>query len=301
MELLFILISLFGIVKSADYFIDQSISLAKKFRLSSFVIGFTVVAFGTSLPELVISLYSSYTGHTAIAVSNVIGSNITNICLILGLLAIYRPFKLSKSHVFYNIPLNLIALIVFIVVAIANNWILTPISGLILLIAFITSLFLAKNTNPTTNLKSVEEFNIPIFILALVGLIFFGKICVDNIMDLSIHFGIRESVLGYFIVAIGTSLPELVASFAAIRRGHSEIGIGSILGSNLFNLLFILGTATMIRHIDLASFALDIGLLLFITIILVLLAIVGRKYYLTKREGVVLLVCYVLFAAIQIL
>lgn len=299
-ELVIAIVGLIGIVKSADFFIDQAISLAKKLKMSSFVIGFTIVAFGTSLPELIISLYSSLAGHTAIAISNVIGSNIANICLILGLIAIYKPYKLTKSDVFYNIPLNLLGLILFIVIAFFNGGVITLISGLILLAIFLISVYLAKSSNQKVTVVSDVKFNLAILLISLIALIFFGKLSVDYFIEFSKHFGIEESILGYFIVAIGTSLPELIASFTAVKKGNAEIGIGNILGSNLFNLLFILGASSMFKPLDLNIFIIEIALLLFITFSLVVLALVGKKYYFSRVEGIVLLCGYAIFVFIQL-
>jgi cation:H+ antiporter len=300
-ELAIAIVGLIGVIKSADFFIDQSISLAKKLKISSFIIGFTIVAFGTSLPELVISLYSSYTGHTAIAITNVIGSNIANICLILGLLAIYKPYKLTKLDVFFNIPLNLLALLIFVAVAFINNGILNLLSGLILLAVFVVSILVSKNKNPNVKVISDIKFNLFIFITSLFALILFGKLSVDYILQFSKIFGVEESILGYFIVAIGTSLPELISTFTAIKKGNAEIGIGNILGSNLFNLLFILGTSSIITPITVSVFFLEISLLVIITVSLVILALVGKKYYFSRIEGVSLILGYIVFVFIQLL
>lgn len=293
------ILGIIGIVKSSSIFVDQAIALSKKLKISSFIVGFTIVAFGTSLPELVISLYASFTGYPSIAISNVIGSNITNICLILGLLAIYRPYKLTKQDVFFNIPLNLAAITIFLIIITLHNWVLTFIGGLLLILVFVVSLVISKRRNIVNeNFKSVP-LNYPIMIISLFGLIFFGKVTVDCALEFSKVMGISESVLGFFIIAIGTSLPELVTSFTAIRKGNSEMGIGNILGSNLFNLLFILGSSAIIKTLDFNIFIRQILLLTVINVFLVVLAFVGKKFYFTRFEGFVLFCFYLIFALSQ--
>jgi cation:H+ antiporter len=301
MEYLIItIVALLGIVKSADLLIDQSIALAQKLKVSSFIVGFTIIAFGTSLPELIVSLYSTYSGHPSIAISNVLGSNIVNICLILGILAVYKPYKLSKSDVFINIPLNLIALIFFIILVSFNNSTLNISSGIILLIVFIATLFFERKSNHVTKIKNQTKFNVLILIASLIALVVFGKISVDSILEFSKIFGVEETVLGYFVMAVGTSLPELVASFTAIKKGNEEIGIGNILGSNLFNLFFILGTASFIKTLDLSFFLVEVMMLTVITISLVILALIGKRFYFTRKEGILLLSYYIIFILSQL-
>jgi len=298
--LLITIVALFGIIKSADFLIDQSIALAKKLKVSSFVIGFTIIAFGTSLPELVVSLYSTYSGHPSIAISNVLGSNIVNICLILGILAIYKPYKLSKSDVIINIPLNLITLITFIILIVFNNNTLNISSGIILLIIFVATLFFERRENHVSKTKNITKFNVSILIASLIALVIFGKISVDSILEFSKLFGVEETILGYFVMAIGTSLPELIASLTAIRKGNEELGIGNILGSNLFNLFFILGTASLIKTLDLSFFLIEVIMLSVITIALVILALIGKRFYFTRKEGILLLIFYIIFIFSQL-
>lgn len=293
------IVCLIGLIKSADAFIDQSISLARKFKISSYVIGFTIVAFGTSLPELVTSLYSTNVGHTEIAISNVLGSNIANICLVLGILALFRTYKLSRSDVFYNIPINLIGLLIFLFVLMFSSNSLSVIGGIILLSVFVSTLIFARKNNHAVRIKSETEFSPLILILSLLTLILCGKVGIDNIIEFAKAFSIQESILGSLVVAVTTSMPELIASLTALKKGNEEIGIGNIMGSNLFNLLFVLGISSFIGKLDFSTFVIEMAILLGVTILLVFLAFVGKKYYFTRKEGLVLIIVYLLFVISQ--
>lgn len=299
--LLISIVLLLGTVKAADTFIGQSISLAKKLKISGFIIGFTLVAFGTSLPEFIVSTYSTYTGHTDIAISNVLGSCIANITLVLGVLAVYKPYKLNKTDVFLNIPLSLFSLLFFVILLILNNFTLTVISGVILIVIVPFILLISKRNNGVHRIKSEVKFNLLILILSLIALIILGKYSVDYILKFSELFNIQESILGYFVMAIGTSLLELVAAFAAIRKGNGEMGIGNILGSNLINLYLIFGSSSLIYSINLSEFKTETYFLIFLTLLLVVLGFIGKKFFLSKREGLVLLITYMLFVIYQVL
>ena len=201
---------------------------------------------------------------------------------------------------FFNIPLNLIALALFLLVVFVNGGKLDFLIGIAILSLFVASVFLSKINNHEIKIKTRVKFNILILFISLAGLIFFGKLSVDYFLAFSRLFGIEESVLGYFVIAIGTSLPELIASFTAIKKGNREMGIGNILGSNLFNLLIILGASSLITPLDLNEFLTEIGLLAFITVSLVVLAFIGKKYYFTPLEGIFLLSCYAVFVFSQL-
>lgn len=295
------IICLIGIVKSSSFFISQSIALAKKLKMSGFVIGFTIVALGTSLPELIVSLYSTYSGHTAIAVSNVLGSNIANLTLVLGVLAIYRSYKLSKSDVFYNIPFNLLALSLFITIVFLTNYKLNAIGGIILLLIFFFSQIIEGKNNHVIVVKSNAKFKPLIFIISLFTLVICGKLGVDSVVEFAKISHISESFLGNFIIATSTSMPELIASFTAIKKGNEEIGIGNLLGSNMFNLFFILGASSFIRTIDLSHFLIELLILTSVTIISIFLSITGKRFYFTRKEGIILLITYLAFILSQLI
>lgn len=283
------------VIKAADVFIDQASILAKRLKISSFIIGFTVVAFGTSLPELTVSTYATISGHTGIAVSNVIGSNIANICLILGITALFVPYKLRTEDVHINIPLSLATLLFFVVVLFINNMTLGTLAANILLVVFFLILITTKQNNHHGKTTATGTFHWFYLLIAIGVLAVAGRIVVDNALILAATLGVQETLLGYFIIAVGTSFPELVASIAAVKKGNAEIGLGNILGSNLFNLYFILSISALFSPISLSAFVIELVFLVGLTILLVVLALVGKRYYLTRTEGFFLISAYLIF------
>lgn len=299
--LLTVVISLFLLVKSANIFVDQASAFAKKLKISAFLIGFTVVAFGTSLPELISTIFSALAGHNQLVVSNIVGSNITNFCLIFGLVAIFNNFKIRKRDVDINIPLNMAAIMAFWALAVFMGFTLNWASGLSLILVFFVLLILSKEYNHIKIIKgTTTQFNPFILILSLVFLVVSGKVCIGHIISLSNQLKISETILGYFLLAIGTSLPELVTTWVAVKKNDGELAVGNILGSNLFNLLFIFGISTFIRPIQLVGFRTDLVFLTGIILATYAFAITGNKYSFNKKEGLGLLLLYILFVLFQV-
>lgn len=294
-------ISLFFLIKSADVFVDQASALAQKIKLSNFLIGFTIVAFGTSLPELVSTVFSAIAGHNNLLVSNIIGSNITNSCLIFGLVALLKKFKIGKRDIDVNIPFNMVAIVLFWILTVFMSFTLNWSAGILLILIFFILQILSKKYNRFENLKiSDVKFNLLILISSLMLLVVFEKICIDQIINLAQQFKISETILGYFLLAIGTSLPELTVTWIAVNKKNKDIAVGNILGSNLFNLLFIFGISTFIEPLQLNAFKIDLMFLAGVTIIIYVLAIKGKKYFFGKKEGIGLLFLYFLFVLLQI-
>lgn len=299
--LIVIITSLFFLVKSANFFVDQASAFAKKIGISDFLIGFTIVAFGTSLPELISTIFSALSGHDELIVSNIIGSNIANSCLIFGLIAIFNKFKIRKRDVSINIPLNMAAIMVFWILSVFMGFTLNWASGISLILVFFIFLILSKEYNHIKIPKStLVQFNPSILILSLIILIISGKICIDQIISLANQFKISETILGYFLLAVGTSLPELVTTWIAVKKNDGELAVGNILGSNLFNLLFIFGISTFIKPIQLVGFRIDLVFLTIITLAVYVFAIIGKKYSFSKKEGLGLLLLYIIFVLFQI-
>lgn len=299
--LLVILASLFSLVKFVNIFIDQASSLAKKFKVSDFVIGFTVVAFGTSLPELTSTLFSTFSGHSHLVMSNIIGSNIANVCLVLGTVALFNNFRIRKRDVNINIPLNMAALMVFWALAIFTGFSIKWASGILLILIFFVFLVLSKSSNHFEHTeRKYIKYNSLVLISSLIFLVISGKICIDQTINLSNQLKISETILGYFLLAVGTSLPELITTWIAVKKHDGELGIGNILGSNLFNLLFILGISTFIRPLQISDFKIDLVFLTGITLAVYLFAVIGKKYSFSKKEGLGLLLLYVFFILFQI-
>ena len=254
------------LIKGADVLVDGASSFAKKFGISSLVIGLTIVAFGTSAPELIVNLFASIQGNTDIAIGNILGSNIANILLILGISAVIYPLAIQKGTVFKEIPLSLLAIIV---VAIMANDILvdnrsfselTRIDGLVLISFFIIFLYYtfgiskAEGENTSNNIK--DRSIIKSVLMAIGGLIALtigGKWVVDSAMEIALNIGISQAVIGLTVVAIGTSLPELATSAVAAYKKNTDIAVGNIVGSNIFNIFWILGISAIINPLPFSS------------------------------------------------
>lgn len=301
-EVVIAVISLAVLVKSAEVFVNQACALAKKKKVSDFLIGFTIVALGTSLPELVSAIFSALAGHSRLLAANIIGSNIVNLCLVLGTAAVYKSYKIYKRDVDLNIPLNLAALATFWALASWFNFKIGFSVGISLILIFVALILLSKEYNHVRYVKrEYPAFETKWLILALIFLVGSGKICVDSVINTAAQLKISETILGYFFLAIGTSLPELVTAILAVKRHEEEMGIGSILGSNLFNLLFVIGISALIGPVDLTKIKLDLIFLTGVTLITYMLAVYGKKYYFSRKEGVMLLLIYGGFVLIQIL
>ena len=299
--LVVILLSLVFLIKSAEIFVNQASSLAKKFKVNDFIIGFTVVAFGTSLPELTSSIFSSFSGHNKLLVSNIIGSNITNLCLILGITALFNNYRIRKRDVNVNIPVNLAAMMAFWALSSYMGLTLNWAAGVSLILIFLLLLILSREYNHFEISKKGYVVFKPIYLLvSLAVLVISGKVCIEQIVSLADILKISETILGYFLLAIGTSLPELATTWVAVKDKDGELAIGNILGSNLFNLLFIFGVSTFIRPVLLDGFIFDLVFLTGITLMVYVFAIIGKKYALSRREGVGLLVIYLIFIVFQL-
>ncbi len=298
------------LVKGADIMVKGSSSIAKKYGISSLVIGLTIVAFGTSAPELIVSAIASWNGSTGIALGNIIGSNISNTLLILGVSAIISPLVVKKSTVSKEIPLSLLAILA--VGFLVNDALidglsfsaLTRIDGLVLILFFSIFIYYTFGISKVkTNI--VEEFkeekiikhsnasSIFMILGGLVGLYFGGRWIVDSAVFFASSFGLSEELIGLTIVAIGTSLPELATSAVAAYKKHTDIAVGNIIGSNIFNLFWVLGLSSIINPIAFNPILnIDI-LILFMSTILVLFAVFfGKKSTIGRWEGASLLSVY---------
>ncbi|MBU2474471.1 calcium/sodium antiporter [Patescibacteria group bacterium] len=302
------------LIKGADIMIDGSSSVAKKYGLSSFFIGLTIIAFGTSAPELVISALASLKGSSGIALGNIIGSNITNTLLILGVSAIIAPLIIKRSTVNKEIPLSLLAVLAVgflvndVLIDKADFNILSRIDGLILILLFIIFIFYTfgitrekenflEKTVGNLKQEAIKEYSNSkatlMIVIGLVGLVIGGKWIVDGAISFASAFGISEILIGSTIVAVGTSLPELAASAMAAKKGNTDMAVGNVVGSNIFNLLWVLGISSTIRQISYNSILnVDIIILFSITILLLFLIYIGKKNILAKWEGIVLLCLY---------
>lgn len=296
MSLIILLVGVIFLVFGANALVDGASVIAKRFNIPNIVIGLTIVAFGTSAPELVVNVISALNGKSAITLGNVIGSNVINILIILGITSIIYPLTVGRNTVRYEIPIALFASILTYILS--KNGILSKFDGFLLLGFFI--LFLVYNAyltvmNREESELEVKNYTLPIAIgVTILGfglLVFGGKFIVDSAVDLARSFGISERVISVTVVSLGTSLPELATSVVAAFKKNTDIAIGNVVGSNIFNTLFILGISAVITPIDVPSSAF-IDLILNMIASILLLLFVFRNYRLNRAHGLLFLAVY---------
>ena len=295
------------LIKGADLLVDGATAIARRFNVSDLVIGLTVVAFGTSTPELFVNIVASARGNTEIAIGNILGSNISNVFLILGISSIIYPLSVSRGTVWKEIPFSLLAVIVLGLMANdrmldgGGSSLLTRIDGLVLL-AFFT-IFLYYSFSIAKAIEGLDE-HVPVkstgftksFLLVIAGLIGLslgGKWIVDGAVTLAKSLGMSESLVGLTVVAVGTSLPELATSAMAAYKKNVEIAVGNVVGSNIFNIFFVLGISATIKPLPFqAKSNLDIAVVTVSSLLLFLFMFTGKKRSLDRWEGVVSLFLY---------
>lgn len=303
-QILLLILGFFILIKGADWLVDGSSALARKFRVSDLAIGLTVVAFGTSMPELVVNVFASAQGQAAIAFGNIIGSNNFNLFAILGIAGIISPLLVQSSTVWKEIPLSFAAALVLFLLAnsfFTGNEILTRADGCILLIFFGFFLFYVfkqlRSDNTSQHLFHKEFSTLKIWLFIIAGLAFLiigGRLVVSNSVKIAEVLGISKAIIGLTIVAAGTSLPELATSVVAALKKNNDIAVGNIIGSNIFNIFFILGVSSMIRPIAFElKFNTDLYLLGAGTMLLFIAMFSGRKKKLDRWEAAILLFIYV--------
>ncbi|MFH1412486.1 MAG: calcium/sodium antiporter [bacterium] len=311
MPYLLVIAGFIFLIKGADYLINGATSIAKQLRISDLVVGLTIIAFGTSAPELFINIISSIQGNTDIAIGNILGSNIANILLILGITAIVYPLKVKHDIIWKDIPLSLLAVVVVgllvndVLIDNSGTSLLSRIDGYILLSFF--AIFLihvhtmakaskaemkANKTKPRHGLGS----SISLIVLGIVGLSLGGRFAVDGAVALATQWGVSQVFIGLTIVAIGTSLPELVTSIVAALKRKADIAVGNIVGSNIMNIFWVLGLSSIIRPIPFNyTNNFDIVILTIASVLLFAWMLTGRKNILEKWQGVVFVIMYIIY------
>ena len=304
MVVVFLLLGIVFLLVGGDLLVKSSAALASKLNVSPFLIGITVVSFGTSAPELLVSLNAALQGSTGIAIGNVIGSNIANIALVLGLTILIRPINVESKRYLFSWMIMLVSSVMFY--GFSMDGIIDPIDGLF----FISGLILFISLSIRYRHSSVDEEEIeegmnskmiPLyFILGAAGLYFGSEFLVANSVIIAKYFGLSEFVIGITIVALGTSLPELVTSVIAILKGQSSISIGNLIGSNIFNVFAVLGITSLVRPLgaDTNLLISDLPIMLGITLLLGLFLFISRK--LRRIEGVLLISIYLIYVAFSI-
>ena len=304
------------VIKGADLFVDAASSLARRLRVSDLVIGLTVVSFGTSLPELAVNVTASIQGNTGITVGNILGSNIANTLLILGVSGIIFPLAVTKGTVWKEIPLSLLAAV--IVALAANDRLIdgtaasgmSRAEGLILLCFFVIFLYysatIARDPWPVTGDPGRDATSLPriglLMVAGFIALIVGSQWVVKGAVVLATALGMSETIIGLTVVAVGTSLPELATSAVAAWRRNSDIAIGNVVGSNIFNIFFILGISSVIRPIPFEPRTnIDIAALILASLLLLLAMVTGKRRILDRWEAAVFLFLYAIYIAIRAL
>ena len=312
LPIILIVIGFILLIKGADFLVEGSSDIAKRFHIPEIVIGLTIVSIGTSLPELLVSLNSATKGYEDMSLGNVIGSNICNLLLILGVSASLRRLKLKRETRYIEVPLSILYTIIFGILCNTGNVISRP-EAVILILMF--SAFIgytvamgikgekfdeetideddetekaAKEKDPGTLLRNITQI-----LIGIIALKFGGDFIVDNATIVAQYFNISEKIISLTIIAIGTSLPELVTSVVAALKGNSDISVGNIIGSNIFNMTFIIGIASLIKPITFnIEYNTDIAIMLVASIVLFLFQYIPPKNMMSKRNGVMYLIGY---------
>lgn len=301
-----LVLGLVVLIFGANYMVEGASALAKKFNISNLAIGLTIVAFGTSAPELVVNSFAAADGYSDIVFGNVIGSNNFNLFIILGITGLISPLAVQSSTAWKEIPISLIAVaILFILVndsffSSGNNTILGTLDGLILLFCFLAFLFYVykqlKNDDiaEENSIKLLSPLKTTLFIIGgLAGLVLGGQLVVNNAIEIAESMGISQKIIGLTILAAGTSLPELATSTVAAAKKNADIAVGNIIGSNIFNIFLILSTASLIKPINFnLNFNQDLYILAGGTLFLLLAMLTGKRRRLDRWEALTLLVSY---------
>lgn len=308
-SIILIIIGFTLLIIGADKLVDGASGIAKKFHISELIIGLTIVSIGTSMPELFVSITSALDGYSDMAIGNIVGSNVCNLLLILGLSAILKPVTFQKETIKQEIPMCLIFTIILMIFCNTKGGISTVegICLLLLFIVFISHIIIISKKQSKQEIEIKQDDNkknnmiknIIFIVLGIIGLKLGGDMTVNNAVNVANHFGLSEKIISLTILAIGTSLPELVTSVVAAIKGDSDIAIGNIIGSNIFNMLLIIGTSSVIKEITYnISYNFDFSVLLISTIILAIFPYIPPKEKMSRMNGVIYLLIYAIYMGI---
>lgn len=300
LQILLVIVGFVMLVKGADWFVDGAAGIAERFGIPQLVIGLTIVAMGTSAPEAAVSISAAFKGTVDITIGNVVGSNILNILIILGLTSVIVAVAVQRSTVRYEIPF-MIGVTVLLLVFGMTGGVVSRLEGAILWFFFLIYIIylyrMTKNQKPQEEEKKQKMSIGKLLFLVLIGLVlvvFGSDVTVDAATALAKIVGLSDKFIGLTIIALGTSLPELVTSVSAARKGKADIAIGNIVGSNIMNILFVVGTTALILPVPFASgFVVDMGIA--IASALLLFLCVFRRHKLDRTGGAIMLVGYVAY------
>lgn len=301
MVYIFLVVGFILLIKGADFFVEGSSSVAKRLRVPSLIIGMTIVAMGTSLPECSVSINASIAGSNGLAISNAVGSNIFNLMVVCGFCALFCPLAVDVGTLKKEFPFSMIVALVLLALG-AAGMVLGHIDGIILLVIFAGFLYWMVNSalkaRTSGNMDDGEEYSIiPVWkcILYIVGgvvaIIVGGDVVVDSASKIAAQFGMSDNLIGLTIVAVGTSLPELVTSVVAAKKNEVDMALGNVIGSNIFNILFVLGIAGAISPV---GFVMEniIDTVVLIVMSMVVWIFAWSKQKIVRSEGIAMLLMY---------
>ena len=307
LQFVLLIVGFVFLIKGSDFFVDGASSIASLLKIPTIIVGLTIVAFGTSAPEAAVSITSAITGNNAMAVSNVIGSNLFNILMVIGISALLGELLMEKDVLNKDLPF-LVGITVLFAAFIIIGWNVSQIEGIILLIiliAYVAHLIKSAKKSDNANVVEKPKFTLPYSILFIIigiaGIVIGGDLVVDSASDIAIALGMSETLVGLTIVAIGTSLPELVTSLTALKKGENQLVIGNVIGSNIFNILFVLGASSAITAISLdSSMLIDVTFMVFVTVLCFIFGKTQDKF--DRKEGAILValfIAYMIFAILR--
>lgn len=307
-----LIVGLVLILLGADALVNGASAVARKYGISEFVVGLTIVGIGTSAPELIVSAISAINGSSDIAIGNVVGSNISNVFMILGVTAIIAPITLTKSNLKYDLPIALgVSLLLFVLAYdsiflgkefnVISRW-----DGLILIAMFVLFMIYSFKSSASgeQNEESAESENgkvnivksVLLIVCGLVGLVLGGRLFVNSGSDIARGFGVSDAFIGITVMAVGTSLPELAASVNAALKKKGQMALGNVIGSNIFNILLILGTSSIIRPLTLGGITMiDMGMMILTTVMIMLSALLISKKEIKRGVGALFFMIYIAY------
>lgn len=308
MEYILLIVGFVGLVKGADWFVEGASNIAKLLHVSGIVIGLTIVAFGTSAPEAAVSITAAFKGNNDIAVSNVIGSNIFNTLMVVGFSAAIACLRVQKSLLRKEFPFSAVGTLALLFLCLDRGirqpgvTVISRGDGLVLVLFFIMFMYMTitgaledKVVEDDENIKNISKLkSILSALMGIAGIIIGGQLVVDSASTIARNFGVSDTLIGLTIVAIGTSLPELVTSIVAARKGESDIALGNAIGSNMFNIFFILGISAAVHPITVQMVSvIDIAILSVISVVLYLFAL--RRKRIGRSMGLVMIASYLIY------
>lgn len=302
MDYIFLVVALALVVVGAMLLTDGSVALAHRMHIPEFIVGLTIVAVGTSMPELTVSMISAVEGYGDMAIGNVVGSNIANTLLILGLCAIFSPVLFTENNIKRDVPINLGASVMLLLVA-STSALIGRIEGIILLVAYVAMILFSIRSERKAMTETKEEdakgdmsaLRIVVWIIAgLAALIYGGDMFVDSATNIALAWGVSEAVIAITLVAVGTSLPELATNIASIAKGNASLALGNVLGSNIANILLILGACSTVTPLSMGGVSMtDIYVVVATAVALLLFAIFWGDKRITRIEGLLFLIFYI--------